>query len=74
MVFRHSSTLKSHERIHIGWKPYKCKHCNKTFAVVGNLKVHERIHTGLKPYKCIQCSKVFNTAVLSSATNVFIQV
>uniref|UniRef100_UPI00358F8D06 zinc finger protein 124-like n=1 Tax=Myxine glutinosa TaxID=7769 RepID=UPI00358F8D06 len=57
--FPTSSSLKIHERIHRGEKPYKFSVCSKVFQVYSSMKVHERIHTGEKPYKCFICGKVF---------------
>ena len=39
-------------RIHSGYKPYKCRMCDKAYRGSGHLKRHMRVHTGDKPYKC----------------------
>jgi KRAB domain-containing zinc finger protein len=36
--------MQVHERIHTGTKPYKCRHCPKSFSNLGNLNDHERRH------------------------------
>ena len=51
--YKHNVAL--HVRTHSGFKPYKCKECNATFAQVSNLNRHIRVHTGYKPYKCTEC-------------------
>ena len=30
-----------HERIHTSTKPFRCIHCEKTFAQSGNMRTHE---------------------------------
>ncbi|XP_063062715.1 myoneurin isoform X2 [Engraulis encrasicolus] len=57
--FSEISSLRRHQRIHIGLKPYECVLCNRTFRQCNQLKTHLRIHTGEKPFKCDKCDKAF---------------
>ena len=56
---KHRSDMACHIRIRTGGKPYKCKHCPKSFASNTLLASHIRTHTGEKPYQCHYCSKLF---------------
>uniref|UniRef100_A0A3Q4GRJ1 C2H2-type domain-containing protein n=1 Tax=Neolamprologus brichardi TaxID=32507 RepID=A0A3Q4GRJ1_NEOBR len=53
------SSLRRHEKIHKGLKPFACIFCSKTFRQATQLKTHLRIHTGEKPFNCADCDKCF---------------
>ncbi len=60
-----STTLEMHiNRDHLGLKPFKCKHCDKTFTSQGICTVHEQMdHTEYNgKAQCNICKKQFAAA------------
>ncbi|XP_026973393.1 zinc finger protein 597 isoform X1 [Sagmatias obliquidens] len=58
LTFLRISELISHQSIHRGEKPHKCKPCAECFILDSKLACHQKNHTG-EPFKCTMCGKSF---------------
>ncbi|MCP9257505.1 hypothetical protein DINM_000855 [Dirofilaria immitis] len=63
---RHSSNLKTHNRMHKGEKLFKCDECGKQFSLRCNLNDHIRTHSNEKLLECDICGKNSNNAATMS--------
>uniref|UniRef100_A0A3Q4H2S7 C2H2-type domain-containing protein n=1 Tax=Neolamprologus brichardi TaxID=32507 RepID=A0A3Q4H2S7_NEOBR len=58
-IFTRKKSLREHQTVHTGARPYSCQTCAKSFSTASNLRVHKRSHSEERPYKCDECDKAF---------------
>jgi len=64
---KHLPMLSSGNRAQTAKKPFKCRHCGKSFTRRNLLTKHVRTRTLERPYKCIRCCKAFASSAKMAA-------
>lgn len=61
-VLASASLLRTHSKIHVSEKEFRCLTCLKAFAVKSYLVYHMKTHDDQKRFSCDQCGKSFKVA------------
>jgi len=64
---KHLPMLSAGNRAQTAKKPFKCRHCGKSFTRRNLLTKHVRTRTLERPYKCIRCCKAFASSAKMAA-------
>ncbi|CAH6788228.1 zinc finger protein 408 [Phodopus roborovskii] len=54
-ALRDPHTLRAHERLHSGDRPFLCRQCGRAYTLATKLRRHLKSHMTDKPYRCPVC-------------------
>ncbi|XP_034971062.1 zinc finger protein 408 isoform X2 [Zootoca vivipara] len=54
-ALRDPHTLRAHERLHTGERPFRCHLCPKSYPLATKLRRHQKAHHADKPHQCQIC-------------------
>ena len=58
------SFLATHERLHSGELPFKCKLCNESYPTRSDLTKHQKLkHNESRPFACLNCKARFSKCI-----------
>ncbi|XP_068279624.1 transcription factor E4F1 isoform X2 [Nyctibius grandis] len=60
-TFSEVTSLETHIKGHLVYKPFKCEQCGKEFTKGYLLKKHREVHVNERRFRCGECGKLYKT-------------